>query len=180
VVTSTGTTLVVPIARWKNRRAALAARRGETNTSITWPDWAIARYTCRHLPTTFTADDLHRGLVHLPAHADGVPAWPGSLGQQRRGPLHPPVDGDMVNLDATLDQQLLDVVICEAEAQVPADREHDDIGREAEAGKGGAGDGSGAWAACTHAGSLAGQRRSPRTQQRLIAWRQEAARRRVV
>jgi hypothetical protein len=27
----------------ENRRAALASRRGETNTSTTWPDWSMAR-----------------------------------------------------------------------------------------------------------------------------------------
>jgi hypothetical protein len=36
-------TLVVPIARWKNPRAAVASRRGETNTSMTCPCWSIAR-----------------------------------------------------------------------------------------------------------------------------------------
>jgi hypothetical protein len=33
------------------------------------------------------AGDLHLGLVHEPAVADGVPARSGSLGQQRREPL---------------------------------------------------------------------------------------------
>jgi hypothetical protein len=28
--------------------------------------------------------------------------WAGSLGQQRREPLHPPVDGDVVDLDTAL------------------------------------------------------------------------------
>jgi len=43
VVTSIGMTLVVPIARSKNRRAAAVSRRGETNTSMTCPNWSIAR-----------------------------------------------------------------------------------------------------------------------------------------
>jgi hypothetical protein len=38
-------TLVVLMACWKNRRAALASRRGETNTSMTWLNWSAARYT---------------------------------------------------------------------------------------------------------------------------------------
>src|SRR6266700_1287348 len=45
VVTSAGVTLVVLMACWKNRRAAVASRRGETNTSMTWPNWSTARYT---------------------------------------------------------------------------------------------------------------------------------------
>jgi len=37
VTTSLGVTLVDPMARSKNRRAAAVSRRGETNTSMTWP-----------------------------------------------------------------------------------------------------------------------------------------------
>jgi hypothetical protein len=29
----------------KNRRAAIASRCAETNTSMAWPNWSIARYT---------------------------------------------------------------------------------------------------------------------------------------
>jgi hypothetical protein len=49
-----------------------------------------------------SAGDLHIGLVHLPAIAHAMPAGPGGVGQQRREPQHPPVDGDVVDLDATL------------------------------------------------------------------------------
>jgi hypothetical protein len=61
--------------------------------------------------------------------ADGVPARPGNLGQQRREPLHPPVDNDVIDFDAALSEQLLDVAVGQAEAQVPADREDDDCPR---------------------------------------------------
>jgi hypothetical protein len=43
VMTSTGARLVVPMARSKNRRGAFTSRRGETNTSMTWLNWSIAR-----------------------------------------------------------------------------------------------------------------------------------------
>jgi len=43
VTTSTGVALVVPMACWKNRRAALTSRRVKTKTSMTWPNWSIAR-----------------------------------------------------------------------------------------------------------------------------------------
>src|SRR5258705_7499771 len=49
--------------------------------------------------------------------------------------LHPPVDGDVVDLDATLDQQFLHVAVREAVAQVPPDRDDDHLGREPEAGE---------------------------------------------
>jgi hypothetical protein len=43
VTTSTGVILVVVMARSKKWRAALASRLEETNTSMTWPNWSIAR-----------------------------------------------------------------------------------------------------------------------------------------
>ena len=44
----------------------------------------------------------------------------------------------MVDLDTSLGEQLLDIAVGQAEAQVPADRQHDHVGWEAEAGEGGA------------------------------------------
>jgi hypothetical protein len=70
------------------------------------------------------AGGLQVGLIDLPAIAHQVPAGPGSLGQQRREPLDPAVDGDVVDLDATLDQ-FFDVAIREAVAEIPAHRQHD-------------------------------------------------------
>ena len=43
VTTSMGVILVVVMACSKKRRAALASRCGETNTSMTWPNWSTAR-----------------------------------------------------------------------------------------------------------------------------------------
>jgi hypothetical protein len=45
-------------------------------------------------------------------------------------------DGDVVDLDPTFGQELLEVAVGKAEAQAPADREHHHIGWEAEAGEG--------------------------------------------
>jgi hypothetical protein len=95
-----------------------------------------------------------------------MPAGPGSLGQQRHEPQHPPVDGDVVDLDATLSQELFDVAMRQTEAQVPADRDDEDIGWIAEAGERGLRSGSRARTAGSHAGSLAAGPRSQRTQQR--------------
>jgi hypothetical protein len=72
-----------------------------------------------------------------------MPAGPSSLGQQRREPLHPAVDGDMVDLDAPLSQQLFDVAVGQAKAQVSADRDDDDIGWEAKPAKADRGAGAG-------------------------------------
>jgi hypothetical protein len=58
-------------------------------------------------------------------------AWSGSLGEQSGEPLHPPVDADVVDLDATLGEQLFDIAVRQAEAEIPADGEDDHVGREA-------------------------------------------------
>jgi hypothetical protein len=60
--------------------------------------------------------DLHVGLVHEPAIPDQVAAGPGGVGQQRREPLHPAVDGGVVDVDPAFGEQLLDVAVGEAEA----------------------------------------------------------------
>ena len=44
--------------------------------------------------------DLDIGLVNEPAIAWRVPAGPGGVSKQRCEPMDPPVDGDVVNLDA--------------------------------------------------------------------------------
>ena len=60
--------------------------------------------------------DPHLGLVHLPAVADGVPAGVSGLGHQRREPLNPPLDRDVVDFDTPLGEQLLDISVGRAEA----------------------------------------------------------------
>ena len=65
-----------------------------------------------------------------------MPAGAGGLGQQRRESLYPAVDGDVVSLDTTLGEEFLDVAVGQSEAQVPADRQDNHVGWEAEAGEG--------------------------------------------
>ncbi len=60
----------------------------------------------------------------------------------------------MVDLDAALGEQLLDVAVGQPKAQVPAHRQDDDLRREAEADEGTPSDGSGIRRASAHAGSL--------------------------
>jgi hypothetical protein len=54
-------------------------------------------------------------------------------------PLDSAVDGDVVNLDAAFGEQLFDVAVRQAEAQVPTDGQDDHVGREAEPSEGGPG-----------------------------------------
>jgi hypothetical protein len=89
-----------------------------------------------------------------PQGADRVPAGPRVPGQQRREAQHPPVDGGVVDFDVALGEQLLDVAVGQGEAELPAHRKDDDVGREAEAGEGRRGDGSETGTASTHLESL--------------------------
>jgi hypothetical protein len=91
-----------------------------------------------------------------------VPAGAGGLGQQRREPLHPLVDGDVVDFDPSFSQQLLNVAVRQAEAQVPAGREDDDVWWEAEAREGRPCSGSGTEATRFHTSSLAARTRDHR------------------
>jgi hypothetical protein len=64
----------------------------------------------------------------------------------------------VVDLDAPLDQQFLEVAVRQPEAQLPADRQHDHLGREAKAGEGRMRDETKAGAASSNADSLAAAR----------------------
>ena len=97
-----------------------------------------------------------------------MPAGPSGLSQQRREAQHPPVDGDVVDLDPALGEQLFDVAVGQAEAQVPPDRQHDHIRREAEPGEGGArGDRRAGAVSGSHGRSVSARTTSRPTQQSL-------------
>ena len=65
-----------------------------------------------------------------------MPARTGGVDEQWREALDPAVDADVVDLDAPLGQQLLDIAVRQAISEIPADRQHDHLGRETKAGKG--------------------------------------------
>jgi hypothetical protein len=77
----------------------------------------VGRNLARAVDVAPSAGDLHVRLIHLPAISDPMAAGPGGLSEQRREPLHPPVDGDVVDSDAALGEQLLHVAVGEAEAR---------------------------------------------------------------
>lgn len=64
------------------------------------------------------AADLEVGLIHEPPIARGVPAGSCRVDQQRREPLHPPDDRDMIHLDTALNEQLLHVAVRQPVPQV--------------------------------------------------------------
>jgi hypothetical protein len=61
--------------------------------------------------TGIDPDIAYQSLIHKPTITCSVPARPGCVDQQRREPLHPAVDGDVINLDTALRQQLLDIPV---------------------------------------------------------------------
>jgi hypothetical protein len=79
--------------------------------------------------------DFHVGLVDEPPAAYGVAGRPSGLDQHRRESLYPPVQRDVVDLDPSLGEELLEVAIGQAEAQIPAHRQQDHLRREPEAGE---------------------------------------------
>jgi hypothetical protein len=86
-----------------------------------------------------TSRDFDVGLIHEPPITGDVSARSCSVDEQRSEPRHPPIDGHMINLDATLGQQLLNVSIGQSIPEVPAHRRHDHIWWEPETGEAGPG-----------------------------------------
>jgi hypothetical protein len=71
----------------------------------------LAGLVDRPVQVTPDTGDLDVGLVHEPAIPNGVATRPCHLDQERREPLHPPEDRDVVDVDASLGEQLLDVAV---------------------------------------------------------------------
>jgi hypothetical protein len=60
--------------------------------------------------------DLEVGLVDESAVPDRVTGRACRVDQQRCEPLHPPLDRDVINLDAAFGEQLLDIAVGQSEA----------------------------------------------------------------
>ena len=80
------------------------------------------------------AGDLDLRLVDEPRVPGGVPTRAGGIREQRHEPLHPPVHGDVVDLDPALGEQLLEIPVGRRVAQVPVERNRDHLRRELEPG----------------------------------------------
>ena len=78
------------------------------------------------------AGDADVSLIDEPAVADTVTARASSVDDERGEALHPPVDGDVIDVDAALSQEFLDVSVGQAVAEIPADGEQDHLAREPE------------------------------------------------
>jgi hypothetical protein len=102
--------------------------------------------------------DPHLRLVHRPAISHGVATRSGSLSQQRRAPKHPSIHRDVVDLDATLGQQFLEVAVRQPRSAATSGPPRRSPRAESEAGEGRLRDATKARAASSHADSLAAAR----------------------
>ena len=71
-----------------------------------------------------------QGLIGEPPVTRGVAARPGGLDELGGEALRPPVDGHMIDGDAALGEQFLNVAVGQAVAQVPADCDRDHLPRD--------------------------------------------------
>ncbi len=96
MVTSAGSTPTVS-AGVRNVRAAARSRLTDSHTSMTCPYWSTARYRYIHRPLTFTyVSSTNQAITrHVPPRA-------GRLDELRREPLHPPIDGDVIDVHTML------------------------------------------------------------------------------
>jgi hypothetical protein len=73
----------------------------------------LAELVDRTVDVPPAAADLHIGLVHEPAISTTMTAGSGGISKQRREPLDPPVDGDVVDLDPALGELAADQGLAE-------------------------------------------------------------------
>ena len=89
-------------------------------------------------PVDITPDtpDLHIGLIDKPPAAYRMAAGAGNLDDKWGEVLHPPEQADVIDLDPTLSEKLLEISVGQAEPQIPAHRQQDHLGREPVASEG--------------------------------------------
>ncbi len=79
--------------------------------------------------------DLDEGLVHEPSVTHHMTTRAGGVDEHRGEALHPPVDGDMVDVDAAFGEEFFHIAVGQAVAEVPAHGQQDHLGRKPVAGK---------------------------------------------
>src|SRR5580700_8150046 len=111
-----------PKALVRKRSAAAASRLAERRKSIVAPVESTARYKYTHLPftRTYVSSTLQESFVVLSRlrrrrSNSGACRW-------TQAP-----DGDVIHREPTLGQKLLDIAVRKREAQIPADRQENDL-----------------------------------------------------
>ena len=78
------------------------------------------------------ASDLDVGLVDEPALSHDMAARAGYVYEQQREAFHLPKQGDVIDLDAALREEFVEVAVRQTEAEIPADGQHNHLRREPE------------------------------------------------
>jgi hypothetical protein len=71
----------------------------------------VAMLVDRPVQIDSASGHFHIGFIDEPPITRRMPARPGRINQQRGEPLHPAIDGDVVDRDAALGQQLFHVAV---------------------------------------------------------------------
>jgi len=82
------------------------------------------------------AADPDVGLIDVPPPSHWQAVVSGSVDEERSETPDPAVDSHMIDLDAALGEQLLEVAVGEVVAEIPAHGDGDEVGRKTEAPKG--------------------------------------------
>jgi len=80
----------------------------------------LALLVDRPVQTDPSPRDLEVGFVDEPPITGNGPARPGCVDRQRGEPLYPAIKGDVINVDTTFGQQVLDVSVRQPVPQIPA------------------------------------------------------------
>jgi len=72
-------------------------------------DLAVLVHGSVHVPPHGPTSEV--SLIDEPAVTDTVPARPRSLDDEWRETLHPPIDSDVIDIDAALGEKFLDVSV---------------------------------------------------------------------
>ena len=81
--------------------------------------WAV--FVDRAVHVAPDTGDFDVGLVDEPRRSDRVPARSGCVDEQRREAMHPPEQGDVIDLDTTLHEEFVEIAIRLSEPQVSPD-----------------------------------------------------------
>src|SRR6202022_4171652 len=111
-----------PKALARKRSAAAASRLAESKKSLVAPVESTAGYKYTHLP-------LNRdvGLIHPPTVVGRSEPRSQSALNFWGVTLHPPPDGDVVDRKSALGKEFFHLAVGQREAQVPANRQQDDL-----------------------------------------------------
>lgn len=79
-----------------------------------------------------TTRDFHIRFINKPAATNCVTARPSSVNQQRSETLHPPIGGDMIDINTAFCKRFFNIAIGKPIPQIPAHSQQDHLRRKPE------------------------------------------------